>query len=92
LVVKKSEKTRKLILDAGLKMWPDVSARGIARQIGMTHAAIAYYFTQNLKDAIAEHAVKTGKTRIIAQLIAAKHKAVRNLTAEERAKHLNSLN
>lgn len=86
--MKKSEKTKKRILDTGAKMWPEVSARAIARRIGMTHAAIAYYFTDDLKDAIAAHAVQMGNSRVIAQLIASKHKAVRGLSAEDRAKHM----
>lgn len=87
--MKKSEKTRKLILDTGVKLWPEVSAREIARRIGMTHAAVAYYFTDDLKDAVAIHAVRTGNSRVIAQLIARKHKAVRKLNTEERMKHLS---
>ena len=89
--MKKSEITEKLILEEGVKLWPNVSAREIARRIGITHAAISYYFKADLKDAIAEYAVLKGKSRVIAQLIATKHKAVRGLTVVERIKHLHAI-
>lgn len=89
----KGIKTRQAILDEGMKLWPDVSSREIGRRIGVTHAAVAYYFDNRskLRDAIAQHAVKTGNVRVIAQLIAVKHPSVESLSAKYRSKILNAL-
>ena len=86
----KSLKVRKSILDIGVKLWPNVTAREIARQLDMTHPNISYHFGDKLKDAIAAHAVDIGNSRVIAQLIATKHKAVRKLSAIERQRHMDA--
>lgn len=90
--VSKSDVTRREILDAGVKLWPKVTARSVARSMGNTHAMIHYYYNaEELVDAVAAHAVDTGNSRVIAQLIATKHKAVRKLSPNERTKHLRAL-
>lgn len=71
-------------------MWPDVTARAIARSFNpeIAHSAIAYYYSDDLKDAVAAHAVEIGNSKVIAQLIITKHKAVKHLTDAERRKHM----
>ena len=87
---KKGDKTKRAILEIGVKLWPDVTAREIARRLDMSHPVIAYHFGADLKDAVAAHAVETGNSRVIAQLIATKHKAVRKMIVLERQKHMDA--
>lgn len=86
----KTEQIRRDILDMGVKIWPDVTAREIARRLGMSHPNVSYHFGEELKDAVAAHAVETGNSRVIAQLIATKHKAIKRLTVLERQKHMDA--
>lgn len=86
----KSEETKLAILKAGIKMYPDVSARKIADEIEVTHPVIAYHFKDNLMDAIAEYAVENKIARVIAHLIVNKHKAAKKLTPKERKEYLSS--
>jgi AcrR family transcriptional regulator len=81
---------KRSILDAGVAMWPDVTARSIARQIGTSHTIVLYHFRDivGLKAAIAEHAVLTCDSRVIAQLIATKHPAVDSMPAETIARYM----
>ena len=89
----KGEETKLQMLDAGVKLWPNVTARAIGRAMTpqLTHSAVAYHFGSALIDSVATHAVKTGNSRVIAQLIATNHKAVRKLSQAERMKHLKAM-
>lgn len=91
--MKKSDKTKKKILEAGIKLWPHVTARAVARALDMSHPTIAYHFGdgEDLLNAVASHAVEIGNSRVIAQLIATKHKTVKKLTALERQKHMDAV-
>lgn len=89
--ISKSEKTKKKILEAGLKLYPDITARAIAREVEITHPLVSHYFGESIKDAVAEYAVKVGNSRVIAQLIAVKHKAIKKLSAAERKRHMNAV-
>ena len=82
------DKTRKKILEAGVKIWPDITLSKVGRAANLTHAAISYHFpTHELRDHIAEHAVKTGVSRVIVQLITENHPAVADLSEGERSAH-----
>jgi len=86
------DKTRERILNAGLALWPNISVSAVADQIDMTHAAILYHFPNNsLKNAIAEHAVRTGNSRVIVSLLSSNHPAVKNITVKDRLKHFKSI-
>lgn len=90
--MKQGDKTKKKILFAGVKLWPDVTPSTVAAKIGMTHAAVLYHFPGNtLKDAVAKHAVEIGESRVIVQLFVTGHKATDKLTHAERAKHLKAV-
>jgi len=70
--------TKERILQAGLKMWPYISANAIARELGLSgHAAILYHFPK-LRDAIAYHAVDVGDKRVIGYLTLEGHRAVKS--------------
>ena len=90
----RGDRTKSKILAAGLEMWLEnpnsVSANGIGNRIGMKHASILYHFPYGVKDAVAEHAVNVGNSRVIAQLIVSEHPAVKNLSASDRMKHLKA--
>jgi AcrR family transcriptional regulator len=84
--------TRTKILDAGVQCWPDISVSAIANAAGITHPAIFYYFTKDsLKLAIAKHAVETGNSRVIVQLIASRHPAINKMSAAEKMRHFNAV-
>lgn len=91
--MKAGEKTKQNILDAGVSVWPDVSLSNVARAAGLkSHRSVSYYFaTEDLKDAVAAHAVASGNSRVIVQLLAVNHKAVKKLSTEDRERHLNKI-
>jgi len=79
------------ILDTGLSLWPNVTARAIARELDMTHQGVLYHFhsADALCNAVAEHAVRVSDERVIPQLIVARHSAVAGLSAEIRTDWLS---
>ena len=89
------ERTKAAILLTGLAMWRNdprsVSARGIGNVLGLTHGAILYHTgsTAGLRDAIAAEAVRIGDLVIVPQLIAARHPAVAEMAAVDRARYLS---
>lgn len=87
----KGKKTKLRILNAGLKLWPDVTLQSIATASSCTHQAVLYHFgtVENLKNKIAEHAVDLNDSKVIVQLMIVEHEAVRYLTPRDRAYHLN---
>lgn len=92
--MKVGDKTRQRILTAGLKLWPNVSPSSIARALHLnSHTNVIYHFktTEKLKNAVAEYAVKMGDSRVVTQLIAGNHKAVKNLSQADRLRHLNAV-
>ena len=84
------ERTKARIVSTGLQLWPNVSARRIARQLGLTHTAVLYHYGTSaaLRDAVALHAVAVGDRSIVPQLIASRHAAAADLTAAQRADFL----
>lgn len=86
--MKKGDKLRKKILETGVKLWPNVTTCEIARELDITHPNVSYYFGSKLKDAVADYAVETGNSRVIAQLILTKHKAVKKMSEADRMKHM----
>lgn len=90
--MKHGDKTRKRILEAGVELWPDISLSKVAAKAGLTHGAVIYHYpTCQLKDAIAEYAVKEGISRVIVQLISSKHPAISEMTEGERSAHFYSV-
>jgi len=92
--MKHGELTKIKIIQAGLEVWrdtpTDVTARSIARRVGLTHSAILYHFknTDNLKNSIALHAVVNKESKVILHLIAINHPAIKHLNETERAKYM----
>ena len=89
------ERTKLSILETGLRLWrvdPSyVSARRIAKELGLTHGAVQHHFRNSehsMKDAIAYHAVEQGEARVIVHLIAANHKAVAHLDDAQRLEYM----
>jgi len=93
-IIKQShgDKTREKILNAGVKLWPNVTLSSVGRELELTHAAISYHFPgDSLKSVVAEHAVTTGVSRVIVQLIAEKHPAVSTMPTGERHSHFRAV-
>jgi hypothetical protein len=88
--VKKGDDLRKRILEVGLKLWPNVNTCKIARKLNISHPNVSYYFGRGLKDAVAQHAVATGNSKVIAQLILTKHKAVKQMSLADRRRHMEA--
>lgn len=84
---------KKNILDAGVALWPNVSARAIARTIGTSHTKVLYHFgnIDGLRSAVAKHAVDLGDSKVIAQLLAVRHPAVARMSNNDAQKYLGSL-
>lgn len=81
----------KAILQAGLALWRNdassVTARGVGKMLGMTHAGVLYHCgsAAKLRDAVAAYAVQVRDPVVVPQLIVARHPAVGALTGEERS-------
>lgn len=93
--MKHGEKTRQKILETGLEMWlknpNSVTANGIAKRLGLVHAAVLYHFPDGVKDAVAAYAVEQQCAPVIAQLIVNRHPTVAGMDAVERAEWLAKL-
>lgn len=92
--MKHGDKTRLAILDTGLKLWSlgrEPTPSAVATAMGMTRTAIHWHFNSGfkLKEALAEHAIRQGNSRVIVQLIATNHHAVGTMGDLERQTHLN---
>ena len=89
--MKVGDRTKLRILDAGLKLYPWCGLAALARETSLTHAAILYHYqSDRLHDAVAEHAVAVGDSRVIVQLIGFNHPAVADMSDDDRKKHLES--
>lgn len=89
------EKMKRDILDMGLTLWrvdpAYVTARRIARELGIVHGTVFYHFSRgerSLRDAIAYHSVEQGEARVIVHLIAENHKAVAHLSDAQRLEYM----
>ena len=88
------ERTRRKILNAGVKIWLEtggnVTAHNIGAALNMTHSAVLYHYRSalTLRDAVARHAVEAGNSRVIMHLLAIRHPAIDNLDSEERDRHV----
>lgn len=80
------EKTRELILQTGLKLWPDVTASAIATKLGISHATVLYHFP-DVKEAVAQYALDSKCSKVIVQMLASNHKLTRNMSGSERLRH-----
>jgi len=89
----KSEETKLKILKAGLICWPDISARKVGEQCGMTHTAILHHFSGEgtLKNAIAEHAVEVEDLRVVRLLICNDHPSILHLPPLDRAEYFSDI-
>ncbi len=92
------ERRREQILLTGLHVWREkgsnaVSARGIGRLLGMTHAAVIYHFktSEGLRQAVAEYAVRVGDSVVVPQLITSRHPSISGFTPEQRSAYLQTV-
>jgi hypothetical protein len=87
----RGERARAAILAEGLKAWPNVTARGIGKAVGLTHSGVLFHFPggiEQLRDAVAAEAVRVGDVSIVRQLIVTGHPAASSLDQTTRAGYL----
>lgn len=88
------DRRRRDLLDAALAIWATdpagVTLRGVARRAGVSHGVVTYHFgsLDGLQADAASLAVSEGHSRVIAQLIATRHPAVRDMDEETRHAHM----
>lgn len=79
--------TRKKILDMGLKLWPNITALGLSKELRIKHSTILYHFP-NLKKAIKDYAIEVDDIKVIAFLIVAGDESVANMDNALKIKYL----
>lgn len=91
------ERQRALIIRTGLELWhrsgaTAVTARGIGKELGLSHAGVIYHFQgiADLLKQVKEAAIVQGDTRIIPQLITSGDPAVAHFTDEQRRAWLSA--
>lgn len=93
--IERGNKTKDRILQAGIEMWlkdsSSVSANAISKHCKITHGTVLYHFPEGVKDAVAQHAVNIGNSRIIVELMGQGHPAVENLSPSERSRHFKAI-
>lgn len=86
------EKAKLRLLQAGIRVWPDVTASNVARDAGFkSHKIVSYHFPGGIKDAVAQHAVETGNPHIIVQLIGMGHESVAGLSEAAKRRYIKSV-
>lgn len=84
--------TKQKILEAGVKLWPNVTFASIEKETGISRPNILYHYPAGtLVDAVAEHAIETGESRVIVQLMASGHAAANKLSPADRIRHFNAI-
>ena len=90
--------TKGKIVKVGLQLWragteADVSARKIAAIMGISHAAVLYWFenAEQMRDHVARVAVATSDEAIIQKLIVSRHSAIADMSAQHRRAYLSTL-
>ena len=91
--MKHSDEVKRRILETGVQLWPYATARAIGRELDLSHSAILYHFgnSELLALDVARYAVHTGNAKVILQLLANDHPAVRDMTPRERRKYLDGM-
>lgn len=86
------EKTKERILKAGIQLWPYLTLQGVAYLTGISKPAVFYHFPDgSLKNAVADYAVQVGVSKVVVQLIAAKHSAIKTMSPSERCRHFKAI-
>lgn len=85
------ERSKAAIINAGLALWREsgqraVSARGIGKRVGLSHAGVIYHFDSvaGMLDAIKREAISIGDKHIIPHLIVAGDPLVAGWSPEDR--------
>lgn len=85
------DKSKVAIIRTGLELWREngekaVTARGIGKRVGLSHAGVIYHFggVGALLDAVKREAINQGDKQIIPQLIVSGDPLVAEWTQEQR--------
>lgn len=91
------ERSKAAIIQAGLALWREngpsaVTARGIGKKVGLSHAGVIYHFggVGALLEAVKREAIATGDQQIIPHLIVANDPLVAGWTTEQRQAWLSA--
>jgi len=77
------------ILDAGLRVYPNVTITRIADDLGASKPAVFYHFrADEIKEAVEDYAVEIDDGYVIAQMITAKAEGVAHISDKEKLKYL----
>jgi AcrR family transcriptional regulator len=89
----KMNDVKRRALEAGIRAWPHIGVRSIAREIGVKHTAVLYHFKtlDQLKNSIATHAIDTHNTAVVLQMIMSNHPMAATLTQRERKVYLETV-
>lgn len=82
----KGVKTREKILRAGLEMWPNVTALGIAKKLTIKHTTVLYHF-KDVRKAVEQHGLDNDISKIIVYLIITNDKRVSNMSDTLKTEH-----
>lgn len=91
------ERSKAAIIQAALALWREkgeraVTARGIGKRVGLTHAGVLFHFggIAELLDAVKREAIAAGDTTVIPTLVLANDPLVSGWTREQRQAWLTS--
>ncbi len=87
------QKTKEKILKAGVSLWPDVTLEAVARKAKLeSHQVVLYHFPNGtLRDAVAEYAVENDFSKVVVQLIGSGHRAAKDMSPTDRARHFKAV-
>lgn len=77
------------ILDAGLRLYPNVTITRVAELLEVSKPSVFYHFNAaEIKEAVEEYAVEIDDKQVIAQMITAKSGGVSHITDKDKLKYL----
>lgn len=77
------------ILDAGLKLYPNVTVTKIAKALNTSRSRVFYHFrASEIKDAVEEYAIEVDDKYVIAQMVAARTELVKDMSDKEKLRYL----
>lgn len=88
-----SDEVKERILKKGVELWPYASARAIGRELDLSHSAILYHFGNSdlLQLDVARYAVQMENSRVIVQLLATGHAAVKDMKPADKKRYMASM-
>ena len=88
-----SDEIKLRILQTGLQLWPYATARAIGRELNLSHSAILYHFGNSdlLQQDVARYAIATQNSKVIVQLLATGHPAIKDMKPADKKRYMASI-